>query len=129
MGVDEMKGQVFIIISIFVLIFLLSLRIGTQTTDIKSEDIFINDYDSLKRELVNTIDLSLVNRQSVQNNLNSFISFSTDFYKRKDYTEDIDYTIIEDGDVTTVYLNISMTSDSSYLKQSIIINRTTKVFT
>lgn len=124
-----MKGQVFIIISIFVLLFLLSLRMGTQTTDINQEDLFINDYNSLKNELVNTIDLSLVNRQSVQNNLNSFVSFSTEFYKRKGYEEDVDYTISEAGDVTTVYLNISMTSDSSYLKQSIIINRTTKVFT
>ena len=123
-----MKGQVFIIISVFVLLFLLSLRMGTQTTDIKQEDNFISDYKSLKNELINTIDLSLVNRQSVQNNLNNFISFSTDFYKRKGYTEEVDYSITEVGDVTTVYLNISMTSDSSYLKQSIIINRTTEVF-
>jgi hypothetical protein len=124
-----MKGQVFMIVSVFILLFLFLLRINTQTIDVKPEDLFHEDFSNLKSELVKTIDISLLNQENLQSNLNDFIIFSTDFYKNKGYIEDIDYSISTSGDVTTVYLNISLASSNSYLKQNLIINRTLSVFT
>jgi hypothetical protein len=64
----------------------------------------------------------------LQNNLNNFRDFSKEVYKNKGYTETIDYDIQTSGDITTVYLNISLTSSRSYLKENLIINRTLSVF-
>jgi hypothetical protein len=129
MGVDEMKGQVFMIVSLFILLFLFLLRINTQTIDVKQDDLFYEDFSNLKNELISTIDISLLNQENIQNNLNDFITFSTNNYNNKGYTEDVTYSISTSGDVTTIYLNISLTSSNSYLKENLIINRTLKVFT
>ena len=123
MDVVKMKGQVFILISIFVLLFLFSIRISTESVDVGPESIFYEDFSNLKNELVNTVDVSLINQASLQGNLDSFITFSKDFYERKGYVEDVNYSVSTSGDVTTVYLNVSLNSSDSYLMQSIIINR------
>ena len=128
MDVVKMKGQVFILISIFVLLFLFSIRISTESVDVGPESIFYEDFSNLKNELVNTVDVSLINQASLQGNLDSFITFSKDFYERKGYVEDVNYSVSTSGDVTTVYLNVSLNSSDSYLMQSIIINRTMSVF-
>ena len=124
-----MKGQVFMIVSVFILLFLFLLRINTQTIDVKPEDLFYKDFSNLKNELVKTIDISLINQENLQNNLDDFISLSTNVYNNKGYAEDVIYSISTAGDVTTVYLNISLTSSNSYLKENLIINRTLSVFT
>ena len=123
-----MKGQVFMIVSVFVLLFLLLLRINTQTIDLNQKDLFQEDFSNLKSELTRTIDISLLNQESLQGNLNDFIAFSKEFYNNKGYTEDLNYSITTAGDVTTVYLNISFSSGKSYLRQDLIINRTLRVF-
>lgn len=129
MDVVKMKGQVFMIASLFILLFLFLLRINTQTIDLSPKDMFIKDFSNLKSELVKTIDISLLNQENLQNNLNDFITFSTDFYKNKGYTEDVNYSVSISSSVTTVYLNISLTSSNSYLMENLIINRTLSVFT
>ena len=123
-----MKGQVFILISVFVLLFLFSLRISTQAIDVSTGDIFSEDFYNLKDELVRTVDISLINQESLQTNLDDFIAFSKEFYSRKGYKEDVQYSISSVGDMTTVYLNVSLNSSSSYLMQGLIINRTMSVF-
>ena len=123
-----MKGQVFILISVFVLLFLFSLRISTQAIDVSTRDMFSEDFTNLRDELVRTVDVSLINQESLQTNLDDFIAFSNEFYRRKGYTEDVQYSISSLGDVTTVYLNVSLNSSSSYLMQGLIINRTMSVF-
>lgn len=124
-----MKGQVFMIVSIFILLFLFLLRINTQTIDVKPDDLFLKDFSNLKNELIRTIDISLLNQENLEGNLNSFIVFSTSVYKNKGYTEDVEYSVSTTGDSTAVHLNISLSSTNSYLKESLIINRTLSVFT
>ena len=124
-----MKGQIFILVSVFILLFLFLMRANTRTIEVKPEDLFYEDFSNLKNEFIKTIDISILNQENLQNNLNDFIDFSTDVYKNKDYTEDIDYSISTSGDVTVVYLNISLRSGKSYLKENLIINRTLSVFT
>jgi len=124
-----MKGQVFMIVSIFILLFLFLLRINTQTIDAKADDLFLEDFSNLKDELTKTVDISLLNQENLMGNLNGFIIFSTNVYKNKGYTEDVEYSVSTTGDVTTVYLNITLSSSNSYLKENLIINRTLSVFT
>jgi len=124
-----MKGQIFILVSVFVLLFLFLMRINTQTIEVKPEDLFYEDFSNLKNEFIKTIDISILNQENLQNNLNDFIDFSTDVYKDKGYTENIEYSISASGDVAVVYLNISLRSSNSYLKENLIINRTLSVFT
>jgi hypothetical protein len=128
MVVVKMKGQVFILISIFVLLFLFSLRISTEAVEVRPEDMFYEDFSNLKGEFVRTIDVSLINQENLQDNLDDFIAFSKEFYSRKGYNEEVSYSVSASGDTTTVYLNISLNSSSSYLMQGLIINRTLLVF-
>jgi hypothetical protein len=127
-----MKGQIFIVVSIFVLLFFFLMRINTKAIEVKQEDLFYEDFSNLKNEIMKIIDISILNEGEIlilQNNLNNFITFSTDVYKNKGYIEIIQYDIQSSGDTTTVYLNISLTSSRSYLKENLIINRTLSVFT
>jgi hypothetical protein len=124
-----MKGQVFMIVSIFTLLFLFLLRVNTQTVDLRTHDLFYEDFSNLKGELVKTIEVSILNQENLQNNLDDFIDFSTDFYKSKGYSETVAYSISMSGGTTTVYLNVSLSSDDSYLKEDLLINRTLSVFT
>jgi hypothetical protein len=117
------------IASVFILLFLFLLRINTQTIDVKQDDMFHEDFANLKSELVKTVDVSLLNQENLQDNLDDFITFSTDFYNNRGYTEDVDYSISTSGDMTTVYLNVTLSSSNSYLRQDLIINRTLSVFT
>ena len=119
-----MKGQVFVITAVFVLIFILSLRINTQTSEATDDSAFLSDFENLRGELVRTVDFSLVNQQSVQSNLDDFIYFSSEFNKRKGYEQSVVYTVNSDASKVTVSMNVTLSSKSSYLMQSIIVNRT-----
>ena len=114
-------------ISIFVLLFIYSLRISTQTSE-ASEDLLFEDFTNLRGEFIRTVDMSVLNGESLQDNLDDFVAFSKDFYNRKGYAEDVQYSVETVGDAVTVYLNITLSSDDSYLKEGLIINRTLKVF-
>jgi hypothetical protein len=124
-----MKGQVFMIVSLFTLLFLFLLRVNTQTIDIKPNDLFYEDFSNLKGELMKIVDLSILDQENLQSNLDDFIVISTEFYKNKGYSEDVEYSISTSGETTTVYLNVSLSSDDYYLKENLIINRTLSVFT
>ena len=124
-----MKGQIFIIVSVFILLFLFLMRINTKVIEVKPEDLFYEDFSNFKNEFIKTIDISILNGENLQSNLDDFIDFSTDVYKNKGYIENVDYSIQFSGDVTVVYLNISLRSDKSYLRENLIINRTLSVFT
>jgi hypothetical protein len=115
-----MKGQIFIITSILILIALLLIRANTKTIEIEPEELFYENFLNLRNELISTIDLSLLNGDVVSTNMNNFISFSTGVLKKKGYDETVTYFV--DGNV--IYLNVSLSSGRSYLKENLIINRT-----
>jgi hypothetical protein len=119
-----MKGQIFIIASVLILIALLMTRFSTKTVDIKEDETFYESFSNLKTELTRTVDLSLINQDIVQEKLNDFIGFSTEVFNKKGYTENVSYQISQNGETTTVYLNVSLKNDKSYLLDSLIINRT-----
>lgn len=123
MVVVKMKGQIFIITSIMVLVTLFLLRVNTQTFEIEEDEQFYDNYNNLRNELVNTIDLSLVNQENININLDGFITFSTNVLKRKGFTEDVNYTVSINGNERTVDMNVSLKSDKSEILENIIIKR------
>jgi len=118
-----MKGQIFVITSILILLVLLLTRASTQTANVKQDESFYETFSNLKAELVKTVDLSLINQQSVSDNLDDFIDFSNQTLKKKGYALEVNYTVYP-GQTTIVYLNVSLASSNSYLLDSLIINRT-----
>ena len=125
MGLVNMKGQVFIITSVLILIALILVRVSTQTFEIETEEMFYENFLNLKDELINTIDFSLLTDEvNLESNLIDFISFSTDFFRKKGYDESVTYSITISGNTRIIYLNVSLNSSKSYLKENLILNRT-----
>lgn len=118
-----MKGQIFIIASVLILLSLILIRINTRTFEIKEEKLFYENFLNLKNELINTVDISLLNQESISNNLDGFITFSRDVFKQKGYEESVNYSISTLGNSRTVFLNISLKSDDSEILENLIINR------
>jgi hypothetical protein len=118
-----MKGQIFIIASILVLLALFMTRLSTQTIDVRQDETFYESFSNLKSELIKTIDLALINQESVSDKLDDFINFSNNTFKKKGYTESVIYSI-SSGPTTIVYMNVSLSSKNYYLLESLIINRT-----
>jgi len=118
-----MKGQIFIIASILVLLALFITRLSTQTIDVRQDELFYESFSNLKNELIKTVDIALINQENVSSRLNDFIDFSKDVFEKKGYVEDVVYSI-SSGPTTIVYMNISLSSRNYYLLENLIINRT-----
>jgi len=118
-----MKGQIFILLLILILIALLSLR-TRRVVLIEEKNPIYETFLNLKNELIETIDLSLLNGEDITTNLNNFINFSQNILKHKGYNSEVNYTITSNGKVITVFLNLSLSYKNSYLKDNLVINRT-----
>lgn len=119
-----MKGQVFVIIAILSVIVLVLLKASTipvvEKPEIPLEENFLN----LENELVKTVDASILNQQDVSSNLNSFISFSKQAFKEKNYGENVNYTLSRIDNTTTVYMDINLSYQDSYLYDRVAVIRT-----
>jgi len=118
-----MKGQIFIVTCVLILVALLLTRISTKTVDLEEDELFYESFSNLKNELIKTVDLALINQESVSGKLDNFIEFSKDVFKKKGYKADVNYSVSE-GATTIVYINVSLSSSKSYFLDSLIINRT-----
>jgi hypothetical protein len=119
-----MKGQIFIIASILVLLALFITRLGTQTVDVRQNELFYESFSNLKNELIKTIDVSLLDQPAnLQTNLNDFIDFSNDTFKKRGYIESVNYSVSGTSPYV-IYLNVSLSSGNDYLLEKLIINRT-----
>jgi len=122
-----MKGQIFIIASILILLALFLIRINTYTFEILEDELFYESFNNLKNELINTIDISLVNQEDLSTNLNDFITFSKDALKQRGFIESVNYSISVNGNERTINMNISLKSEKSEILDNLIIKR--KVYT
>jgi ABC-type Mn2+/Zn2+ transport system ATPase subunit len=115
-----MKGQIFILTSVLILIALLIARETTKTVDVKQDGLFYESFSNLRSELIKTVDIALLNQESVSDRLDDFIGFSNDTLRKRGCIESVNYSISSN----VVYLNISLARDNSYLVDRLIINRT-----
>jgi len=118
-----MKGQVFIIALLLVLIILVLLKSETKSPPIRHESPLSKNFLNLKNELIETVDISLLNGEDISTNLDTFISFSKKIFENRGYKESVNYTISNPGNAIIVYMNVSLELDDSYLKDYLIINR------
>ena len=124
MGVVQMKGQVFIILAVFLLIGLILLRVSTRTTLEKPQDFLSENFVNLKNELTKAVDISLLKNESVQTNLDEFISFSTEVFRLRGYLENVNYSIGQVANKTTVDFQVDLSFGNEYLNDSFKVERT-----
>lgn len=95
-----MKGQIFILVSIMIVIALILLRISTRAPVEQYQMTFPDNYFNLQREFVHTIDLSLINKESaldIKDNVEEFADFSRRVMITKGYTEKVIYSFNYNG--------------------------------
>lgn len=119
-----MKGQIFVIMAVLVLIALLLLRNAIRPSEIKPENFLYENFVNLKNELIKTVDISILSQEDVSTNLNSFIAFSKDILGRKGYNEDVKFEISTHDNMTEVHMNITLKLENSFIEDKFIINRT-----
>jgi len=119
-----MKGQIFVMMAVLVLIALLLLRNSIRPSAIKPENFLYENFVNLKNELIKTVDVSILNNEDVYTNLNSSIDFSKDVLGRKGYNEDVKFDISTHGNTTEVHMNITLKLENSFIEDKFIINRT-----
>ncbi|OGI11727.1 hypothetical protein A3K64_00340 [Candidatus Micrarchaeota archaeon RBG_16_36_9] len=124
MDMVNMKGQVFILIAVMVLIALILLKNVIQPPVIKSENHLIENFMNLKNELIRTVDISLLNNEDVSANLNTFVSFSKEILGNRSYDENIVFNVISYYNTTEVHVNITLVQGNSFMEDNFIINRT-----
>lgn len=122
-----MKGQIFIMVAILVLVVLFIMRSGTRPFVIKPKSLLFENFLNLKNELINTVDTSILKQQDISSNLDNFMNFATDIFEQKGYEADLNYSISTSGNEITVFMNLSLELEDSYLRDNLIVNR--KVYT
>lgn len=127
MVVVQMKGQIFIMVAILVLVILFIMRSGTRPFVIKPKSLLFENFLNLKSELINTVDTSILKQQDISSNLDNFMNFATDIFEQKGYEADLNYSISTSGNEITVFMNLSLELEGSYLRDNLIVNR--KVYT
>jgi hypothetical protein len=118
-----MKGQIFVMMAVLVLIALLLLRNAIRPSEIKPENFLYENFVNLKNELIKTVDVSILNNEDVYTNLNSFIAFSKDVLGRKGYNEDVKFDVSTHDNTTEVHMNVTLKLDNSFIEDKFIINR------
>jgi hypothetical protein len=127
MDLANMKGQIFILMAVMVLIALILLRNVIQPPAIKSDNYLYENFINLKNELIRTVDLSLLSKEDVGQiaaNLGTFISFSKEILGNRSYAEDVKFNILSYDNTTEVHMNITLTQGNSFIEDEFIINRT-----
>lgn len=119
-----MKGQIFIMTAVLVLIALILLNNAIKPVEIKPENFLYENFINLKNELIKTVDISILNQEDVSTNLNDFIIFSKDVLKQRGYEENVNFEIIKYENTTEVYMNITLKLENSFIEDKFIINRT-----
>jgi len=91
---------------------------------IESKSFLYENFLNLKNELIKTIDISILNKESIAPNLDNFISFSKESFENRGYDETVTYSISTIENTRTVYMTVSLRLENSFIEDEFIINRT-----
>ena len=119
-----MKGQIFIMTAVLVLIVLILLKNAIQPVEIEPKSFLYENFINLKNELIRTVDISILNQQDITTNLNNFITFSGSILEQRGYSETVEFEISTYDNTTEVYMNVSLILENSFIEDKFIINRT-----
>ncbi len=119
-----MKGQIFIMTAVLVLIALILLKNAIQPIEIEPKSFLYENFVNLRNELIKTVDISILNQEDVATNLNNFIIFSKNLYAQRGYNETVEFNVITYENTTEVHMNVSLELGNSFIEDKFIINRT-----
>ena len=123
MVVVMMKGQIFLITAIFIVVILVLLRVQAIGLPDTQKTSLYNDFSSIKTEYTRVVDTSLINSQNLSQNLQSFTDFSKQYYDQKGLNYTATYNVSIIGSNTTVQFHIYLGDDKSYLSDSFTVSR------
>jgi len=112
-----MKGQIFIVVSLFVAIALFALAMNMQVIP-EPQDYLQNHFINLRTELTETASYAVLDSEDVSAALDEYILFSNTVLSAKGYTQTIYYT--EDSGLITI--DIYLGKGDEYYKDKIIID-------
>lgn len=118
-----MKGQMFMLIAVIVIVSLLMLRNSMTSFQASSDDRLQRNFADLRREMVNVVDLSLKNQDNMEANLNDFVSFSIEAMRGMGYNESVQFSVASAEGNVSVSFDITLSYGSSYMQDSFIVNR------
>jgi len=119
-----MKGQIFIMTAVLILIALILLKNAIQPLEIRPKNFLYENFVNLKNELIKTVDISILNQEDITTNLNDFIGFSKNILNQRGYDETVVFEIFTYGNTTEVYMNVTLKLENSFIEDKFIINRT-----
>lgn len=115
-----MKGQIYIAFAILILLLLSGITIFISNPPERSNDQLFNAFADLKKEIIETADLSLANGESATQNLNNFLAYSDGILSTRGY--DQEHSVSQNGNIIEVSFTLKF--EGSYLSDTIIIDRT-----
>ena len=114
-----MKGQMYVTVVILMIVALFALKIGTTGFTSPMEPDINNVYKNVKNEMIDLIELSLLNGEDLSNNLDSFVSFTTEILESRGYSQEITYEI--DGYNTKV--NLYLEYNGNFINDTFVVNK------
>ena len=123
----KMKGQIFIMASVMVLIALMLLQNSIRSFEQKPRYNIYDSFSNIKSEIIRTVDISFANDEDIASNMDSFIDFSKAVMSRKGYSEEVSYTVNSYANTVEVNVSLALSLQDSFIESNFIINRT--VFT
>jgi len=123
MVVVMMKGQIFLITAIFIVVILVLLRVQAIGLPETQKTSLYNDFSNIKAEYTRVVDTSLINSQNLSQNLESFTDFSKQHYDQKGLNYTTTYSVSIIGSNTTVQFHIYLGDDKSYLSDNFTVSR------
>jgi hypothetical protein len=119
-----MKGQIFILASVMILIALLLLQNAIRPAVASPKSELFQIFSNIKGETIRTVDMSLLNGGDVSSNLDDFLTFSQDIMKKRGYIQSAAYFVSNIGNTTIVNMNLTLSAGNSFIQDEFIINRT-----
>ncbi len=118
-----MKGQIYLITAVFIVIMLVFLRVGTMSTSDLQKDVFYDDIQDLKEEYIHIVDVSILNSENITDNLDDFALFTKDYYNQKSINHTVLYDVSQTSSSSTVDFYIYLGNDKSYLSDMFTVER------
>ncbi|MBR9682446.1 MAG: hypothetical protein GOV02_02115 [Candidatus Aenigmarchaeota archaeon] len=118
-----MKGQIYLVTAIFIMIMLVFLRASVMDVSNLRKESFYDDFIDLKEEYVHVISTSLLNSENITDNLDEFVLFSEEYYSQRGMNHTISYNVSQTSSNAIVDVYIYLGNDKSYLSDSFTIER------
>ncbi len=118
-----MKGQVYITVTILILIFLVLLRVETNISPQKVNPPLFDYYHNIREEAIQTVDLSLLNEDKIETSLDNFISLTSDTLDERGIESTMSYSVKTTGNSIEVSFDLYLKSGKSFLSDTITIER------